>query len=120
MMMTIEGTFPSLNRYIDAERSSRYAAADIKRANTDYVVYNVRQHPPITEKSNFTFTWYVKDKRRDPDNIAFAQKFIFDGLVIAKVLPADTMQWVGSIHHHFAVDKDNPRVEIEVSNDRQS
>lgn len=52
--------------------------------------------------------------RRDPDNIAAAVKFIWDGLVEAGVIPNDGWKENGGWSNHFEVDKDNPRIEVVI------
>src|SRR5690554_3458067 len=59
-------------------------------------------------------TWYAKDKRKDPDNIAAAVKFIWDGLVLAGVIPNDGWNENGGWINKFEVDKDNPRIEVVI------
>ena len=92
-----------LNTYIDAERSNRFMAANIKRQNTDIVssIARVSKMPQINFKANVKFIWHCKNKRKDPDNISFAQKFVFDGLIIAGILENDGHNQINSIKHCF-------------------
>ena len=54
--------------------------------------------------------------RRDVDNIAFAHKFILDGLVSAGVLEGDSRKYVIGLQDEFPEpDPDNPRVEITIT-----
>lgn len=69
---------------------------------------------PKFEKAYLVITWFEPDRRRDPDNIMAGQKFILDGLVAAKVIPNDNQKYIVSIIHRFRVDKQNPRVEVEI------
>lgn len=112
--LVVNGTLPTLNKYMNAERTSRYIAADIKKQATEFVWWQVKGAAKVDGLADYIFTWHVKDKRTDPDNIAFAVKFIFDALVLAKVIPNDTMAYVKSISHYFEVDS-NPRVEIQIN-----
>ena len=50
----------------------------------------------------------------DLDNVAFAAKFVLDGLVMAKVIAGDDQAHVTGIRHVFAVCPDWPRVVVEV------
>lgn len=86
--------------------------AKLKREFTEFVAWTVKGKPIITKQSDFTFTWFVPDKRSDPDNIAFACKFIFDGLVEGGVLPKDSMRYVKSIHHLFELGP--PKVVVDI------
>lgn len=63
---------------------------------------------------DITLTWYRKDRRSDPDNVAGGIKFLLDGFVKAGLLKNDGFKQVNSITHYFGVDKDNPRVDVEL------
>lgn len=60
------------------------------------------------------FSWYEQNKRRDKDNIAFAKKFILDAMVNAGVIPNDGWGYVDGFEDKFYIDKDNPRIEVEI------
>jgi Holliday junction resolvase RusA-like endonuclease len=61
------------------------------------------------------YKWYEKDRRRDKDNISgYGRKVIQDGLVKAGVLLDDGWKDIDSFSDEFAVDKQRPRVEIEI------
>lgn len=57
--------------------------------------------PQIKKPVKIYFLWQEKDHRRDPDNCAFAQKFILDELVRLKKLPNDTSRWIHGLYHDF-------------------
>ena len=61
-----------------------------------------------------TCEWHERDARRDLDNVAFAAKFVLDGLVMAKVIAGDDQAHVTGIEHRFLVSPDWPRVVVEV------
>lgn len=61
---------------------------------------------------DFIFVWYCQNRRADPDNISAGQKYIFDGMILADVIPNDGWKQINSISHKFEVDKENPRVEV--------
>lgn len=65
--------------------------------------------------STLHFHWYRKNKKVDPDNIAFAKKYILDGIVAAEALPNDGWSEVLGFSDSFSVDKENPRVEIKIT-----
>lgn len=118
-VIILDGQFCDLNTYINAERRNRFIAAKIKKDATETILRLLSQNEidPITEKSSFSFMWYVPNKRKDPDNVSFGAKYIFDALVRSGILPDDTMQWVHCIHHYFLIDKERPRVEIIITTD---
>ena len=112
--LLIKGEMITLNKYISGERASRYAAAGMKKSETERVYWECREQrlEVITTPVWVVFHWHARHKHTDPDNIAFAKKFIFDGLVQAGVLYADTQDWIKGFEDHFYVDKANPRIEV--------
>lgn len=116
----IPGRLPGLNDMIDAARRNRYASAEQKKEYTELVAWCAKAaRLPRMEQINVTVFWYEPDKRRDKDNIMAGTKFIFDGLVVAGVLPNDGWGQIGDIQHIFDVDPDDPRVEIEINEARR-
>jgi len=114
LSLTIHGRFPSLNEYVNAERRNRYAGAAIKHKETERVKRAARKLPHVDVPVRVAFLWVEKDKRRDVDNVAFAKKFILDGLVAAGVLDNDDPAHVRGFSDAFAYDKNEPRVEVEI------
>jgi Holliday junction resolvase RusA-like endonuclease len=59
-------------------------------------------------------TWYYKNKRRDPDNIAAGgTKFLFDSLVKNEIIKDDTLEFISGFTHYFVVgEKDGVEIEI--------
>ena len=103
---TIQTRLPSLNEYIDACRANKYTAAKMKR-NAEYEIsLFIRKLKRVESPVYITFTWREKDKRRDPDNVAFAKKFIFDALVTRKILPNDNARYVKGFRDAFEYGKD--------------
>lgn len=111
----------TLNKYIEAERKSKYIAAKLKRIGTAYArgvfLQAMVDDVSFTWPTKVKFDWYLEDRRIDPDNWAFTQKFIFDGMQTAKLhgkafLENDNVKNVGGFDHDFYLDKSNPRLEI--------
>ena len=73
-----------------------------------------QQVEKITGRNNYHFTWYCKNRKKDPSNISYAVKFIFDGLEMAGVIENDGWKQISGITHKFEVDKKNPRVVIDI------
>ena len=117
MIYTIPGTLPGLNDYISAERGNKYAGASMKKRVQSMIVSQVGRLPfqefdcPVF----ISYTWYEPNRRRDLDNVAFAKKFIQDALVEAGVLQGDGWKHVVGFEDRFSVDKDNPRIEIQIT-----
>ena len=115
--LCIPGRFPSLNDYIDAERRNKHIAAKIKRDETQRVA-DLAANSDMQTFDNpvmVRFVWIEPNSRRDADNVAFAKKFIIDGLVNAGILKGDSRKYVtGFIDDFFKPDKDNPRVLVNI------
>jgi len=117
MTITIEGELCDLNTYVEAERSHRNKAANIKREETERVAWEVMGKGHQTQYPvHITYTWYSKDSRKDVDNVAFAVKFIHDGLVEAGVLDGDGRKHIsGFSHAGFFIDREHPRVVLTIT-----
>lgn len=101
---------PTLNQYIKIERGNKFASAALKKKHTNNVALLAKSASIELDNDvryDVAITWYVHNLKSDPDNIAFGVKFIFDGLVKAKILANDGHKNIGSIHHHFELDKSN-------------
>jgi Holliday junction resolvase RusA-like endonuclease len=127
LQLTVRTPLLSLNQYIRLERTPKKGyliASNWKRDLTDRVALEARsaaQGRSFDGPCVFSFRWFAKDARTDPDNIAFARKFLMDGIVQAGVLPDDDWSHVAAFTDDFAVDADDPRVEIlirETEDDR--
>ena len=111
----IPGEFPGLNEVTAANRTNRFAGATQKRRATETVAQYLeacRIKPLLARRYSWRFTWYCTDRRRDPDNISSACKFVFDGLQKAGVLDNDGWSQVGEISHRFFIDQ-QPGVLVE-------
>lgn len=118
--LIIPGRFPSLNDYIAAERKNRHIAAKMKRDETKRVAdIAANSDMPTFEKPvHVYFTWVEPNRRRDVDNVAFAHKFILDGLVEAGVLKGDSRKYVTGFYDYFGkTDKDNPHVSVLITDE---
>lgn len=106
-----------MNEYIEAERSSRYAASAMKKQVQHTIALVCRaQHPRahFTKPVIMHYKWIEKDRRRDCDNIAFGKKFIQDAFVKAGIIIDDSRKYVAGFTDTFEVDRKNPRIEIEL------
>lgn len=117
MKLIIQGRFPSLNEYTEGNRANRFKGASIKKSAEKQVIAAIRackldkvENYPVT----LNITWYEKDRRRDIDNITYATKFINDSLVKSRVIEDDSQKFVKAINNRVEVDKENPRIEVEI------
>lgn len=111
----IEGQLPSLNEYIRAERSTKYAAATMKHTWQSYIIaYIVKAKvKKVKVPVNLVYRHYVKDRRRDRDNIAsIVHKFTQDALVMAGILKDDGWDYVLNSYDTWHIDREHPRIEV--------
>ncbi len=113
MKFTIPFTLPSLNDYTNANRTNHYKGNKLKqRIQRD--ISRCLPKVTITQAVYIKIRWYEKNKRRDPDNVIFAKKFILDAMVNAGVLVDDSQKWIKGFEEVVKVDHKNPRVEVEI------
>lgn len=109
--LIIPGEMPTLNEIIDAAKSHWAEYSRMKSDFTNLVALVAKKLPEL-DRVYLEITYFRKNQRYDPDNIAAAKKFILDGLVAAGVLPNDGWAQVAGWSESWEVDKDNPRVEV--------
>lgn len=118
MRFTIYGRLDGLNEYTNANRKNPYAGAQMKKKNQKAVMDAIlacKDRTSFTEPVYLRFCWIEPNKRRDMDNIAAGgRKAILDALVVMNVLENDGWKNVIGFSDRFAVDKDNPRIEVEI------
>ena len=117
MKFTIRGRLPGLNEYIDAERSSRYKGAEMKKKYETVVMHAARSLGKWRPEGSvfMVYNWYEKDRRRDKDNVSgFGRKVIQDALVKAKMLKNDGWKDIDGFSDKWYVDPKNPRVVVEI------
>lgn len=118
---SIYTVFPSLNEVIDRARANKFASANEKRHLTELVatqakaeMYERSWTPPDVPVS-VSFTWHEPTMRRDADNIASAQKFVLDGLVMSGMLRGDSRKYVPQPPTNIIIqDKQHPGVDIRI------
>lgn len=113
----IDGRLDGLNAYTKANRSNMYLGAKMKKDNETTVRYYIRKHHLKKVKQYpilLRIKWYETNMRRDIDNIVFATKFILDSLVKENIIENDSQKYVTGIEHEVLLDRDNPRIEIEL------
>lgn len=101
--MFIPYKFTQLNDYIDAERANRYKAAEIKKRETEAARLYSRNWGKVKGLVKIRFIWSIKNLKVDPDNIAFAKKFVLDGMVKAGLIENDTHRYIKGFIDDFVV-----------------
>ncbi len=97
---------PTLNEYIEAERTNRYSAASMKKRFTLACQSCALSMDKLPNKQyDVSIIWHLTNKKTDPDNIAFGIKFILDGVVASGKLPSDGMKNIRHIEHRFFIGK---------------
>jgi Holliday junction resolvase RusA-like endonuclease len=114
MRITIPGELPGMNEIIAEAKRHFGQYSDMKAIYTGAVRHAAHGLPRVSEPVMVTLHWYTRNKKRDPDNLSAGQKFVLDGLVEAGVLPGDGWRHIAGISHTFAVDKNMPRVEVDI------
>lgn len=107
MKLILNMPFVTLNEYINAERSSRYKAANIKKQQTGSVYYLAKEQGFKIPDGlyDLNFTWYKPNNKIDHDNIAAAKKFCLDGLKLAGVIKDDSPRYIRNFTDTFELDK---------------
>ena len=118
MKLIIPGRLPALNDFINAERTNRYKAAHMKREDMDKVLWAAKvslRGWKASGRVRMYYTWYEPNQRRDMDNVSsYGRKVIQDALVEGGYLPNDGWKNISGFSDDFAVDKLNPRIEVEI------
>lgn len=117
MIIEYPGRLPGLNEIIKAAKQGRgkyQPYAMMKDRYTSEIGWLAKKLPAY-DRVDITITWHEPNDRRDPDNIMGGMKFICDGLVAGGVIKDDKKKYINKITHNpIEVDRENPRVEIEV------
>ena len=114
--IVIPGELPDLNQIIAESKNHWGSYSSLKKANTQLVAFCTKRDTKRKyNKIDLEITWYCKDRRKDKDNIMAGTKFILDGLVQAGVIQNDGWANVGDIRHKFDVDKQEPRIEVKIT-----
>lgn len=106
--LILNTSFITLNEYINLERSNRQLAAKSKKTHTLKVSYLAMSFNFKLDHSKIYdvhFEWFKPSNRQDHDNIAFAKKFILDGLVVSKSIKTDSPKQIRNFIDTFTLDK---------------
>ena len=115
--LKIQGTLANLNDYTKACRTNRFLGAEMKKKMESIVASHIFQQLDgirFEEPVVLSFRWFEPNRKRDLDNIAFAKKFVLDALVKEGILENDGWEWVKGFTDEFFVDRENPRIEVDI------
>ena len=112
--LIIPHELPALNRVIDESKKHWSKYSRLKREYTQMVAVLARRQLRLilSDSVHLSFVWYCRDRRKDPDNVCSAKKFIIDGLVSAGILQDDGWKQVVGFSDDFEIDVVNPRTEV--------
>lgn len=114
--ITLKGVPPSLNRFAGRLNTNEYRSE--KKTWTDAVQWHVKaikNRPETFQKARVEILYYFPTAgRHDPDN--YAGKFLLDGLRVSGVIVDDDFSHI-TLHVAGAVDRQNPRTVITVTQD---
>ncbi len=108
------GEFTPLNTFISATNHNRFKGAEIKKDNGELALYQLPNQQVTEYPVEIWFTWVTRNLKVDPDNTAFAIKYILDAMVEKGMIENDSRKHICGFRHAYAIDKDEPRVEIKI------
>lgn len=114
--LVLRAQMPNLNDVIAAaKRHWSYYSKEKRRwtqlAADEAVAQGLK---PVSSPVWVRTTYYLKSRRADPDNVRVAVKYVLDGLQQAEILPNDNLKWVIGFQDQFEVDRDDPRIVVQL------
>lgn len=86
---------PGLNEVTEANRKNPHAGAKLKKEWTDIcMIYAQKTGVQFTTPVEVCFLYLEPNRKRDPDNIVSAKKFILDGMKEAGMIPQDSQKYI--------------------------
>lgn len=115
--VTIPGRLAGLNEHDEKNRTSAQTGARFKKEQQTLVGWAIlaagrKKAPSSWYPLSVTFKWYEKNRMRDPDNIAFAKKYILDALQEMGTIKGDGWRHIKGLADEFYIDAKNPRIEV--------
>ena len=124
MKLIIKGRLHGLNEYISAERTNKYIAANMKSSDMEVVLWSAKaslRDWKASGRVRMKYKWYEPNQRRDMDNVSsWGRKVIQDALVEGGYLTNDGWKNISGFTDDFYVDRSNPRIEVEIEEERQT
>lgn len=103
----IAGRLPGMNEIIKAAKSGRGKVNAYARQKAEFTAVcanaAIRSGIRPVDCCDVKLRWHEPARRRDPDNLCAATKFVLDGLVSACVLRNDGWDDVLSLSHSWLV-----------------
>lgn len=110
----IKGKLPSRNEAERASRAGWQSGAKFKKQWQNYCAWQMRGVEPVKQPCKCIVTFYEENYRRDNDNVISGLKWALDALQQMKIIENDSHKLLRLIVNPVEVDRDNPRIEIEL------
>lgn len=96
---------PTMNQYINACKGNKHWSSKIKRDVESDIISSLLDMAPqfmtLEYPLDCEFIWMCKNRKKDPDNVAFGKKFIFDALCKAELMEGDGWKYINSLRDVF-------------------
>ena len=101
----ISQSLMTLNEYTRLNRTGFAVGAKAKKTQQNIIGWHIKaaRLAPVEGAIFAEFRWTLKDRRKDIDNVAFAQKFIFDTLVKCGIMKGDGQKYLKGFAHYFEI-----------------
>ena len=101
----VPGPLPGQNEIIKAAKSGRgkgnaYARMKSQWSATVQAQARSQRLQKVPGRVSIDLYWVEPTRKRDPDNVHAAVKFVLDGLVAAGLIDSDAQRTISRITHH--------------------
>jgi Holliday junction resolvase RusA-like endonuclease len=126
--VTIIGKIPTLNEYTKVGRTQgkrngiplgAILQNELKRQTENKIKPQFSILKPLVGLNYILIVYYIKDKKKDLDNVAFCKKFIYDALKDSGKISNDGQANIKTLFEVFLIDKKNERIEIFFSSSKE-
>lgn len=121
MELVYSGRLPGLNEVINKSRRNPYEANKLKKDTQkelceQFLLQARAAHAggKFEGKVYARIHFFEPNSKRDEDNVISGMKFIFDALQQIEVIQNDSQKYLHIAAVDVSVDRENPRVEIEL------
>lgn len=106
MRIEIPMRLPGLNEIIEANRKNKHKGAQQKKKVERDIAWYINQQAThkVTKPFVLKITWVEPNRKRDPDNLVSAKKFILDALQNCGVIEGDGWKDVVKFEDEWVVE----------------